>query len=92
MRVLVPKSLQPRVLEMLHEGHIGIVRVKQVARSHVWWPCIDKDVEQLVRSCKSCQQDQKALVAAHYTPGFGRPSHGPGYTWILQDLLWVKPF
>ena len=35
IRVLVPKKLQSRVLEMLHEGHVGVVRVKQVARSHV---------------------------------------------------------
>ena len=55
IRVLVPKKLQSRVLEMFHEGHMGVVRVKQVAQSHVWWPCIDKDIEQLVKGCKSCQ-------------------------------------
>ena len=43
MRVLVPKKLKSRVLEMLHEGHMGIVKVKQLARSNVWWPCIDKE-------------------------------------------------
>ena len=36
MIVLVPKKLQSRVLEMLHEGHMGIVKVKQLAHSYVY--------------------------------------------------------
>ena len=62
MRVLVPKKLQSVVLAMLHEGHMGIVKVKQVAHSYVWLPCIDRDIEDMVKACKSCQQDQKAPI------------------------------
>ena len=78
IRVLVPKKLQSRVLEMLHEGHMGVFRVKQVSRSHVWWPCIDKDIEQLIKSCKSCQQDQRAPVAA------------PLHPWIWPSKPWTR--
>ena len=29
--------------EDLHEGHMGITRMKSVARSFCWWPGLDKD-------------------------------------------------
>ena len=35
--VLVPEKLQRRVQEMLHKGHLGIVRRKALARSYLWW-------------------------------------------------------
>lgn len=38
-----------------HEGHQGIVKTKQRLRTKVWWPRINKDAEQLVRSCATCQ-------------------------------------
>ncbi|XP_026574068.1 uncharacterized protein K02A2.6-like, partial [Pseudonaja textilis] len=44
-RVVIPEKLQKRVLSMLHEGHPGIVRTKALARSHAWWPGMDKEIE-----------------------------------------------
>ena len=41
-------------------------RVKQIAHSHVWWPCIDKDY--LIKTCNSCQQHQRAPVTAPMHP------------------------
>ena len=44
-RVVVPTKLRDKVLKELHQGHPGIVKMKQVARSCVWWPGIDKQLE-----------------------------------------------
>ena len=38
MRVVVPESCRRRVLDELHTGHQGMVRMKSLARTHVWWP------------------------------------------------------
>ena len=37
-RVEVPEVLRPRVLNELHSGHVGICRMKSLARSYFWWP------------------------------------------------------
>lgn len=56
MRVVVPLKLQKRVLEELHTGHPGIVRIKAIARSYVWWQGFDADIELQVQMCQVCQQ------------------------------------
>lgn len=53
-RIVIPKSLRQRVLELGHEGHPGIVVMKRRLRQKVWWPGLDSEVEQLVKRCKEC--------------------------------------
>ena len=48
-----------KMLEELHVGHPGIVRMKELARSYFWWPNVDLEIEQTVRNCSSCQQVRK---------------------------------
>ncbi|KFD46136.1 hypothetical protein M513_12978 [Trichuris suis] len=57
-RVVVPQSLRTTVLRLLHAGHPGIVRMKSLARSYVWWPRVDKDIERTVQTCSPCQQNR----------------------------------
>ena len=35
IRVVIPDKLQDRVLEELHDGHLGVVKMKALARSYV---------------------------------------------------------
>nr|KAG5692615.1 hypothetical protein BaRGS_030043 [Batillaria attramentaria] len=37
-RVVIPQSLQPKILDLLHIGHFGMERMKQLARTAVYWP------------------------------------------------------
>ena len=60
--VIVPRSLQDQVLRELHQSHPGIVLMKAVARSYVWWPGLDGELETLVKSCNKCQSCQSMLV------------------------------
>ena len=54
--------------EELHTGHPGIVRVRKVARSILWWPNIDQEIEQAVRTCGRCQQVREPPAVAPLTP------------------------
>ncbi|XP_014211950.1 uncharacterized protein K02A2.6-like [Copidosoma floridanum] len=53
-RLVIPMSLQVIILKELHEAHMGIVKMKALARSHVWWPGIDKAIKNTVKSCDLC--------------------------------------
>uniref|UniRef100_A0A5S6QYG5 RNA-directed DNA polymerase n=1 Tax=Trichuris muris TaxID=70415 RepID=A0A5S6QYG5_TRIMR len=57
--VVVPAQLRRRILELLHAGHPGIARMKCLARSYVWWPKVDQEIEASVRSCSQCQESRK---------------------------------
>ena len=54
LRVIVPKTLENKILSELHHQHPGIVRMKSLSRIHVWFPGIDNRIEQLVKSCSDC--------------------------------------
>ena len=54
-RMVIPHALRSRLLEIAHEGHPGIVQMKQRLGTKVWWPKIDRDAEKFCRSCFGCQ-------------------------------------
>ncbi|XP_045500051.1 uncharacterized protein K02A2.6-like [Colias croceus] len=54
IRIVIPKKLQPQILKELHTAHTGIVKMKALARSYVWWKNIDMDIENMVKQCKTC--------------------------------------
>lgn len=53
-RVVIPISLREAILSDLHASHVGIVKMKGIARSFVYWPGIDADIERVVKSCAEC--------------------------------------
>ena len=63
-RVVIPVSLRKKVLAELHAVHPGMSRMKSLARSYLWWPGVDKDIEEMVRQCENCQKNQKNPIGA----------------------------
>jgi len=57
-RIVVPRELRERVLNIAHETHQGIVRTKQFIRSRFFWPNMDEDVTQMIGTCTSCVLNQ----------------------------------
>ena len=55
IRVIIPPKLRPQVHKELHQGHMGVVKMKAIARRYIWWPGIDKEIELAAMSCPDCQ-------------------------------------
>ncbi|XP_062713126.1 uncharacterized protein K02A2.6-like [Aedes albopictus] len=53
-RLVIPALYRKRCLVQMHKGHPGIQRMKAVARSFVYWPCLDEDIIDHVRACHGC--------------------------------------
>ena len=62
----------------MHTSHPGIVRMKSLARLHVWWPGIDKQIEEAVRACTSCQSIRN------------RPQPVPLHPWAWPTQVWQR--
>ena len=57
-RVIIPHKLRQHVLQEIHEGHPGIVKIKCFARSYVWWPSLNIDPENQAHECIKRQQEK----------------------------------
>ena len=77
-QVVVPSSLRGKIVKLLHDGHPGVVRMKMLARQYVWWPGIDKEIENNVKSCIPCQESRKA------------PPQAPLHPWEWPEKPWVR--
>lgn len=51
-RVVVSKSQQKTTLEKLHNAHQGIDRMKRRARQCVYWPSLNKMIEETINECR----------------------------------------
>ena len=60
-RLVIPSSMRRRVLQELHDSHQGIERTKARACQTVYWPSINNDITNTVRSCADCQRELPSL-------------------------------
>lgn len=53
-RIVMPKDLRVKSLELGHEGHPGATIMKRRLRSKLWWPKMDEEIENYVKRCRGC--------------------------------------
>ncbi|CAK1600391.1 unnamed protein product [Parnassius mnemosyne] len=83
-RLVIPRTLRKKILMQLHTGHMGIVKTKSIARSYVWWPNIDTDVESECRACETCAVESQAPPR---TPPQPWPYHLQPWSRLHIDFL-----
>ena len=71
-RIVIPESLRAELLEILHKSHSGIVKTKQRAREMIYWPGLNKQIEDITSKCAACLESrpkqQKEPLNAHPIP------------------------
>ncbi|XP_054277868.1 uncharacterized protein K02A2.6-like [Macrosteles quadrilineatus] len=54
VRAIVPEKFKQKLLMNLHDTHLGMVKMKALARDRFWWPSMDNDIENVARTCALC--------------------------------------
>ena len=86
-RLIIPSTLRRKVLEQMHEGHLGIEKCMFKARDSVFWPGISNDICETVEKCGICQASSRAAKPV------GNVSDVPPHAWhtLGTDLFyWNK--
>ncbi|XP_011858075.1 PREDICTED: uncharacterized protein K02A2.6-like [Vollenhovia emeryi] len=78
IRVVIPYTLQKKLLQSLHETHTGIVKMKGLARQYIWWPNMDKEIEDIAKSCTSCCASRPD------------PPSAPLHPWQFPEKPWQR--
>ena len=80
--VVIPPPGRKKLLQELRIGHPGICRMKGLARTVMWWPNIDSQIEDIVKGCNECQLTRASPALILYC---GHPNRGLVYTWTKRD-------
>ena len=84
-RIVIPSSLRPEMLNIIHEGHQGVTKCRDLARESIWWPGLSSDILELVKACQQCSK-RSAMVKEPLIP-----SHFPDRAWekVATDLFQI---
>ena len=87
LQVVIPTKLQDAVIAELHDTHAGMVKTKSVARMHILWPGISKEIEQCIRQCEKCQifKNDPGRTPLH-------PWETPNEAWERVHINFARPF
>ena len=53
--IVVPNSLRKEFMNLIHTGHPGLEKTKQLSRETMYWPGINAQIDDVVKNCESCQ-------------------------------------
>ena len=48
-RIVIPSSMRLQILDKIHEGHQGIAKCRERAKSSVWWPRLSREISTAVQ-------------------------------------------
>ena len=87
-RIIIPASLQERILDLAHQGHQGITKTKSRLRSKVWWPWMSSQADKFVRLCQSCFLASSTATQTTLL----KPTPLPEAAWLLVGVDFVGLF
>jgi len=58
-RIIIPVSLRVNILQKIHDGHQGLTKCRDRAKSSVWWPGLSAELKNTVMSCHEQKRAQQ---------------------------------
>lgn len=91
VQVLIPSSLQDRVLKQLHDfsGHCGVKNTLEKLKERFYWPGYEAAVEEYVKSCRQCQT-RKSPNPKTAAP-IGTIQSSRPFEWVSWDITGPLP-
>ena len=82
-RLVIPSGLQLEMLQLIHEGHLGITKCRARARRDVWWPGMSLEISTMINNCLECKKQLPTPVETL------APSSLPDRPWqrLAMDLF-----
>ena len=86
-KLIVPKTLKHEMLELIHESHLGMVKIKSRAKDTIFWPGMCSDIEEYVSKFTVCAQTQRSNAKEPM-----KPNEIPERPWskIAIDICEIK--
>jgi hypothetical protein len=69
-RIVIPHSLQNEILNRVHDGHQGIVKCRERARSSVWWLGLSSQLEDVVKIARNVSKIRMITLNHSYLLNF----------------------
>lgn len=88
-RILIPKTRQADVLQQLHYAHQEAKKCKLRANGSAIWVNINRDIEEMVKSCAPCQRNQRMNLKEPLKPH--NIPQKPWHTLRCDLFFWINP-
>lgn len=89
-KIYVPTSCRSLVLNICHDspsaGHFGIKKTLSLTNRDFWWPSMNTDIKEYVRSCEVCC---RAKDLRHKPYGFLNPLEIPDRPWTSLSMDFI---
>ena len=53
-RLIIPKTMRPKIMELIHQNHMGIESCLRMARESIYWPRMNAEIKDMISKCDVC--------------------------------------
>ena len=85
--MIIPPQGRDSILDELHDTHPGVSKMKSLARAYLWWPGMDVQIMDMVKSCPVYQESRPSPTVAPL-----HPWEWPSQPWSRIHLDFAGPF
>ena len=89
--IIVPNTLHPQMIQLLHNGHLGLEKCLTRAKQSMFWSGLYEELKELVSNCTTClkfsSQKPTCLSNRQYT-GHEIPVHP--WSKLASDIFYFE--